>query len=219
MNFQYVWLYWSSAFLVPWLGLWLLAPAFRTVMLRASLLTMPFGLVEPLFVPAYWNPPSVFDLAQRTRFDLESLVSCFALGGTGAALYNALTRRQLRALPASEHSEQRHRWHRAVLVTPVLTFVALYFLPWNPIYAGIVAMVAGGVATAWCRTDLARKTLIGGAIFLGYYAVFMAALVIFTPGYIDRVWNVQHLSGNRIAGIPIEELAVDLRRKLTYFKG
>ena len=56
MNFQYVWLYWSSAFLVPWLGLWLLAPAFRTVMLRASLLTMPFGLVEPLFVPAYWNP-------------------------------------------------------------------------------------------------------------------------------------------------------------------
>ncbi len=77
----HVWLIWSSAFLVPWVALYLAYPRHRRVMVRASLLTMPFGLTEPLFVPEYWNPPSLFGLAQRTGFDVESLIFCFAIGG------------------------------------------------------------------------------------------------------------------------------------------
>ena len=107
MSFRYVWAFWASAFLLPWLGLWLLAPASRAVMWRASLATMPFGLTEPLFVPAYWNPPSFFDLAQKTGFDLESLVFCFAIGGTGSVLYNVLTGLNPTDLPPLERG--RHR--------------------------------------------------------------------------------------------------------------
>ena len=65
-------------------------------MLSASLFTMPFGLSEPLFVPEYWNPPSLFDLAQQTGFDIESLIFCFGIGGIGAVLYNVLTRQILK---------------------------------------------------------------------------------------------------------------------------
>ena len=75
IGFKYVWLIWSSAFMLPWLTLYVLAPGVRRVMLRASVPTAAFGLTQPLFVPAYWNPPSLFDLAQRTGFDIESL-SC-----------------------------------------------------------------------------------------------------------------------------------------------
>lgn len=206
MDIRYVWALWSSAFLLPWLGLWLLAPVFRTMMWRASLATMPFGLTEPIFVPRYWNPPSLFDLAQRTGFDLESLVYCFAIGGSGAVLYNVLTRHRPAALPTAERGRQVHRWHRAALFVPIVAFVGLYWFPWNPIYPAIVAMVAGSVATALCRPDLARKTIVGGGIFLGYYAVFMAALLVFAPGYIDRVWNLPQLTGIRLLGIPLEEL-------------
>ena len=74
---EHVWLFWSSAFLVPWLGLYLRFPRQRKIMLWSSVLTMPFGLTEPLFLPQYWNPPSLFDLAQKTGFDLESLIFCF----------------------------------------------------------------------------------------------------------------------------------------------
>jgi hypothetical protein len=206
MTFHYVWLFWSSAFLLPWLCLWFLAPAFRTVMWRASLATMPFGLTEALFVPAYWDPPSLFDLAQRSGFDLESLVFSFAIGGTGAVLYNVLTHLEPAALPQPERDRRRHRWHRATLVAPIVAFVGLYGLPWNPIYPAIVAMAAGGVATALCRPDLARKTLVGGGIFLGYYAMFMVALLVFAPGYIERVWNLPQLTGIRLIGIPLEGL-------------
>jgi hypothetical protein len=124
----------------------------------------------------------------------------------GSVLYNVLTRRQPVTMPLPERELQRHRWHRAALFVPIVTFIGLYWLPWNPIYPAIVALAAGGVATALCRPDLARKELVGGGIFLGFYAMFMAALLVFAPGYIDRVWNLPQLTGIRPFGIPLEEL-------------
>ncbi|MEP7181924.1 MAG: lycopene cyclase domain-containing protein [Betaproteobacteria bacterium] len=206
MTFHYVWLLWSSAFLLPWVGLWLWAGPYRSTMWRASLATAPFGLTEPLFVPEYWNPPSLFELAQRTGFDIESLIFCFALGGVGAVLYNVVARRSLAPLPSAEHVDVRHRWHRVALLLPFVVFLLLYWLPWNPIYPAIAAMALGVIAGAVCRPDLATETLIGGLLFFFYYAVFMLALLWSAPGYIEQVWNLAALSGILVAGIPLEEL-------------
>ena len=90
VRYHYVWLMWASAFLVPWTALYLGNARLRRVMLRASLATAAFGLTEPIFVPSYWLPPSLFDLAQRTRFDVESFIFSFAIGGVGVVLYNAV---------------------------------------------------------------------------------------------------------------------------------
>ncbi|PIN93121.1 hypothetical protein COU56_03855, partial [Candidatus Pacearchaeota archaeon CG10_big_fil_rev_8_21_14_0_10_31_9] len=61
-------------------------------MFWVSLLTMPFGLTEPLFVPEYWSPPSLFNLAVKTGFDIESLIFCFAVGGIGTVIYELFFR-------------------------------------------------------------------------------------------------------------------------------
>ncbi|MDE2227770.1 MAG: hypothetical protein KGL11_01855 [Alphaproteobacteria bacterium] len=203
---HYVWLFWSSAFLVPWLALFLGFRRYRTIMLWTSVATMPFGLTEPLFVPRYWNPPSLFDLAQRTGFDIESLIFCFAIGGVGVVLYTALTADVLRPIGWAERAGRRHRHHRAALLTPVAAFPILMLLPWNPIYPAIVAMALGGVATVICRPDLLWKTVIGGGLFAGYYAILMLLLVWSSPGYVERVWNLAALSGVAVGGIPLEEL-------------
>lgn len=203
---KYVWVTWSSAFLVPWVGLFLGAPRLRRVMVLSSVLTMPFGLTEPFFVPRYWDPPSLFDLARRTGFDLESLIFCFAIGGVGAVLYNAVTRRTLRPMGMRKRHAAHHRHHRAALLVPFIAFPALYLLPWNPIYPAVLAMALGGAATVACRPDLKWNTIVGGILFAGYYAVFMASLLWIEPAYIGRVWNLAALSGVMIAGIPMEEL-------------
>jgi hypothetical protein len=176
-------------------------------MVRVSAATSLLGLTEPIFVPKYWNPPSLFDLAQRTGFDIESVVFCFAIGGIGSVLYNAVARRELHPVPAAERYATRHRLHALALVTPYLSFPLLYALPWNPIYAGIGALAIGATLNVLCRPELGRKTLLGGSLFLALYAAFMVALVVFAPGYIDQVWNLADLSGVLIAGIPLEELA------------
>jgi hypothetical protein len=203
---QYVWLVWSSAFLVPWLGLFVTFREHRRAMLWASLFTAPFGLSEPLFVPEYWSPPSLFDLAARTGFDLESLIFCFAIGGVGAVLYNTLTGQRLRPMSAHAPHAPGHRYHRLALISPFLAFLLLFLFPWNPIYPGIAAMIVGAVATVLCRPDLKRKTWVGGVLFLGYYAVFLVGLEVTAPGYIDRVWNLDALSGLMIGFMPLEEL-------------
>jgi hypothetical protein len=208
--YRYVWLIWTIAFLAVWALLYALVPRQRPAMRWASLYTAPFGLSEPLFVPAYWNPPSLFDLAQRTGFDLESLIFCFAIGGVGSVLYNLVTGARLEAVPAVERHRRHHRWHRPALLTPFVTLPVLLVLPWNPIYPAVLALAAGALATVACRPDLKTKTLAGALLFLGYYAVFMLALDAFAPGYIEQVWNLSALSGVRVFGIPAEELAFGL---------
>ena len=194
------------AFLCPWAVLYVVLPEHRAVMWKTSLFMAPFGLTEPLFVPEYWNPPSLFDLAQRTGFDIESILFSFAIGGIGAVLYNLVMRRRLEPLAPHERHDRRHRFHKLAIALPFVLFPVLYFLPWNPIYAGIAAMFAGGIAAVLCRPDLLSNTLFGGLLFLGFYTVFLIGLESSAPGYIARVWNLPALSGMVPFGLPLEEL-------------
>lgn len=203
---HYVWLLWSSSFLVPWALVYFAFPVYRRTMRWASLFTMPFGLSEPLFVPEYWLPPSLFDLAVKTGFDIESLIFCFAIGGIGSVFYNLISGRVPHSLPVEERFKPLHRHHYKALAAPFVSFIPLYFLPWNPIYPAIVAMVIGVIATMLCRPDLKRKSWIGGILFLVYYVIFLAGLEWSAPGYIERVWNLRALSGITIGFMPIEEL-------------
>ena len=206
MKYHDVWLIWSSAFLLPWIALYALNATGRRVMWRTSLATALLGLTEPIYVPAYWNPPSLFELARRTGFDIESLIFSFAIGGIGVVLYNSIQRRQLVLVSLQERRQPLHRFHLAALFLPYVLFVPLYFLPWNPIFPSIVCLVTGAAASVLCRPGLRRKTLVGGFLFLGLYAVFMLGLKWLTPGYIEQVWNLPVLSGVLIYGIPLEEL-------------
>lgn len=121
-------------------------------------------------------------------------------------MYNALTRRPFGPVSAAERSRPLHRFHSVAVWGPFVLFVPLYFLPWNPIYPAMLCMAIGGMVSAICRPDLKLKGLVGGAVFLFFYALFMLGLVWFTPGYIDQVWNLAELSGVLVGGIPPEEL-------------
>ena len=206
MAYHYVWLLWSSAFLLPWIVLYWAFPVHRKTMWWASLFMAPVGLTQAMFVPEYWNPPSLFELAARTGFDIESLIFSFAVGGIAAVTYNAITRRRLAPVPMHERHRTRHRLHNLALASPFILFAAFYFLPCNPIYAGLAAMALGTIAAVMCRPDLLPNTLMGGVMFLVIYTVFLLGLKWSAPGYIEQVWNLEALSGVLIYGLPLEEL-------------
>lgn len=206
MTFHYVWLVWSSAFLLPWVLLYRLFPQHRAVMWRASLFMLPFGLTEPIFVPEYWNPPSLFELAQKTGFDIESFIFSFAIGGIAAVLYNIIMHKRIEIFSLTERHHKSHRWHQFAIVLPFTLFPILYFLPWNPIHAGIAAMLLGAIATILCRPDLKSNTLVGGILFFTFYTIFLLGLKWSAPGYIEQVWNFKALTGVQIYGLPLEEL-------------
>ena len=182
----------------------------RSTMWRASAATALLGLTEPIFVPDYWNPPSLFDLASRTGFDIESMIFAFAIGGIGSGLYRTLTRQHVAPMSAAERAAPLHRFHWAALLVPFVSFVPLYLLPWNPIYPVITSLVVGAIASVICRPGLRANTVTGGVLFLGLYAAFMLGLKWFAPGYIPAAWNLPALRGSLVYGIPLEELLFGL---------
>jgi len=201
------WLTFSLVFLSAWVVLYVAFPRLRSEMRWASVLTAPLGLTEPLFVPEYWSPPSLLDLAARTSFDIESIIFCFAIGGIGAVFYESLIQGRHKHMTHKEQCHPRHRYHAWALSSPLLAFIPLYgFTTLNPIYSATIAMLIGAVAAMLCRPDLLRQIFIGGVLLLALYALFFGAMMVIYPGIIAQVWNLQVISGILVMGIPLEEL-------------
>jgi hypothetical protein len=209
MNPHYAWLLWSLLLLVVWAVVFLFLGdrERRKTMFVVSAWTSLLGLTEPLFVPAYWSPPSLFDLAQRTHFDIESLIFSFAIGGIVFSLYDWIFRKQDVAISPMERHDPRHRYHLSALLAAPAIFFALLFVPHlNPIYVAAIAMVAGGLATWYCRPDLKRKMIASAFLFLALYFLYFLTLIAAYPGYVERVWNLAAISGIIVFGVPLEEL-------------
>lgn len=204
---NYAWLTWSIIILIVWSIIYFANKRFRKEMLGVSLWTMLFGLTEPLFIPEYWNPPTLFDLAEKTGFDIESLIFTFSIGGIGSVLYRLVKRIDIEPLDPAERSIRRHRVHFYILLTPAIVFILLALLTnLNHIYCGIIAMFLGALATLFCRPDLNKKIWMGGILFLILYFVFFEILNLLYPGYVEQVWNLRVISGILILGVPLEEL-------------
>jgi hypothetical protein len=197
----------SSALAAAWSLLYAVRPDLRRSMVRVSLGTMPLGLTEPLFVPEYWNPPTLGDLARRTGFDFESLLFSFAIGGIVFAAYDVALGTAPREMLAHERDHRRHRFHRLAIASAPLLFVILLALTsLNPIYAAALALVGGVGVTAYCRPDLWSKMLLSGILFLVLYFVVFAVFNQAFPGYVVAVWNLAALSRVFVFGVPAEEL-------------
>ena len=201
------WLVLSLIFLAIWLIIFFLNKKSRKEMFLVSLFTMPFGLTEPLFVPEYWNPPSLFNLASTTGFDIESLIFSFAIGGIGAVLYESFFKIKHRKMTQRERHSKRHRFHMLALTSPVIVFLFLFFFTnINPIYSASIAMVTGGIAAILCRPNLKQKIIISGIIFLLLYFLFFLFFNLIYPYAVTEFWNLSAISGILILGVPIEEL-------------
>src|SRR3989344_4436671 len=206
---QYAWLLWSLLLL----GIWAVVYALfkkregRREMLIVSLWTSLLGFTEPIFVPSYWNPPSLFDLAHRTGFDIESIVFSFAMGGIAVTLYDWIFAPHHFAMSNVEQHNLRHRYHWWALASAPIIFVALLIATsFNPIYSSFIALIAGGLATWYCRPDLKKKMIASAFLFFGLYFFYFLTLIMVYPGYVERVWNLAARSGILLFGVPLEEL-------------
>jgi ABC-type multidrug transport system fused ATPase/permease subunit len=206
---QYTWFLWSILLIIVWIVVYfsLSARDKKREMFMVSLWTSLLGLTEPLFVPEYWSPPSLFDLAQKTGFDIESLIFSFGIGGLAVVLYERIFKTRHQAMNAPERRSRHHRYHFwAIASAPVIFVILLIVTSLNPIYSAAIAMTAGGVATWYCRPDLKNKMMASALIFLGLYLMYFLTLIAMFPGYVEQVWNLKVISGILVIGVPLEEL-------------
>lgn len=206
-SWPYAYLLLSTGLLLVWLVLYGVRTDLRRSILGVSLATALLGLTEPLFVPRYWNPFTLFNLARRTGFDVESLIFSFAIGGIVFAAYEVLFRMVPSETMANERHEARHRHHLLAVSAGPLMFVILELATaLNPIYSSAIALVVGFFATLYCRPDLWLKMIASGGLFFAVYFIVFLVFNLAFPGYVTAVWNLRALSGVLILGVPLEEL-------------
>jgi hypothetical protein len=199
------WFIFASAWLLIWAIIFVAKPFLRRQMLWVSAFTMIAGLTEPLFVPRYWSPPSLLDLAVNTHFDIESFIFSFATGGIGSALYEAILNIKHRKRTRAEFKERRWPHFFSILSMPLVFVLLLLFTSWNPIYSAATAMLVGAVAAVACRPDLAKNTFFGGVLFMLLYFAFFLLINLLFPFFVNS-WNLAALSGLVVVGVPFEEL-------------
>jgi hypothetical protein len=206
-SWTYAYLSLSVALSLVWATLHLLRHDLNASMLRVSVCTALLGLTEPIFVPRYWNPFTILNLARRTGFDLESLLFSFSIGGIVFAAYELLFHVKPVETIAAEREKGRHRQHTlAVLSAPLLFGILSATTRLNPIYSSAIALIAGFFATLYCRRDLWLKMIVSGVLFFGVYFFVFALFNVVFRGYVEAVWNLKAISGVRVIGVPLEEL-------------
>ena len=206
-SWSYAYLILTLALLLVWLALFALRTNLRLSMLWVSSVTALLGFIEPLFVPRYWNPYTLFNLARRTGFDLESLLFSFAIGGIVFAAYHVFFRMEPGEMVTGERLSSRHRHHRMAIASAFLVFLLLEIATkLNPIYSSAIGLAVGFFATLYCRRDLWLKMLASAGVFFTIYFVFFALFNLAYPGYVKDVWNLKAISGVLVIGVPLEEL-------------
>ena len=201
-NYHYSYLVGALIFDLAWLACYLVGKNYRAEIRWGTLISAPLALTSILFVPQYWTPPSLFNLDQKIRVGIEDFLWAAAVGGMASVVAEILLKERLSVIRKAARKR-----HFAPLVFVVVAFIALEL--WHrdkTIYNTIIAFAIGGVVIAYLRSDLIPTMLIGALSFTALYFVLFLFVLLLYPDFVRRYYNIAHLLGIYVCGVPIEEL-------------
>ena len=94
MFYKYAYIGGGVILFLFWIFIFLKRKDLRKEMIWASLVGLPFGVIEIFFVPHYWNPESLFDLMRQYGFGLEGFLYSFSVAGIAAVAYEFLEKKK-----------------------------------------------------------------------------------------------------------------------------
>jgi hypothetical protein len=201
----------------------------------ASIACGLLGITEPLFVPEYWDPPSILKVG---RWDLESFLFCFAIGGVAAVvteigpvknllvLADAYIEKAIRFVLAAISKLSRGILHSSMLDRPMtsrlispeqtrienMLLVTFFFAALGAtahfglnIIYDSAIVCVASAVMVAWRRPSLRWQILGGGV--SFMLLYGIVLLIVDRAYPDfyNHWNLGALSGFRILGAPAEE--------------
>jgi hypothetical protein len=201
-NYHYSYLIGVLIFWAGWLACYVAGKSYRREIRWGSLISALMAITSPLFIPQYWQPPSLFDLDTKIKIGIEDVLWAAAVGGIASVIGEILLKDRLGKIRKAKRSR-----HYAPFIVMAVVFAALYF--WHPnknIYNTIIALAVAAIVIALRRSDLIPTMLVGAMSFtVLYFAMFRIVLFLY-PEFIQRYYTIKNLLGIYVVGIPIEEL-------------
>jgi hypothetical protein len=171
-------------------------------MIWGTLVSMPFALTSLLFIPEYWQPPSLFNLDTTIHVGIEDFLWAGAVGGIASILGEYILKERLVVARTSGR-----RIHYAPFVVVVALFLVLEFaFRHKTIYNMVISFAVGAIVVAFMRPDLIRLMLTGAMNFTLLYLLLFVYFLALYPDFVQRYYTLQNFIGIHILGVPIEEL-------------
>lgn len=185
---------------IIWLIFFILRKDLRKEILFGGLLAAPFGFSGSLFIPEYWDPITLFDLANKAKFTIEGILFCFSFGGIAAVIFEVFFRKKLVKIKSD------HKTHILPYFSFIIMIIVLEFIfPDKSIYNASIAPILLAIFIGIKRRDLITQMLFGGIAFTLLYLLFFIIFNAIFPGYVENVYTLNNLLGINILGTPIEE--------------
>ena len=188
-----------------WLVLYFHRKDLRYEMIFVSLLFLPFGLTQPLFVPEYWNPTVLYKFFGL--FDIESLMHTFFIGGIAASLYEEFFGYFL-VRPRGAHAPRHHAYvvYGTLIISGVVLVAVKFYTSLSVLEAWFAIVVLLAPYFLAVRPDLIKPSALAGVTFMALYVgILLFVNFVFGGNFILHEWNFQGLWGQFIFGIPLEE--------------
>jgi len=202
LNTMYEYLLGSLILLIFWAILYFRRNDLKKQMLWTSIIVMLFAFTGPLYVPEWWKPPTLFDLANKTGLDIESFIFTFAIGGIIPTIYYHLFRFK------NEKSDTKKRARFDALIFSIILFIILLlFSDMHASHSSALAMFLGGIMIIIKRKDLIGKVVFSSVLFATLYFVGFKIFIITFPSFLESFYSLSNLSGILIWGVPFEELS------------
>ena len=189
--------------LFVWLLFFILRKDLRKEIIFGSILSLPFGFSDYLWVPEYWNPPSLFNLISNYGVGIESFLFFFLCGGIAAVVYEVIARKKTVRI----RGKRKYLFVSYILI--ILIFISLEFIfPERTIYNAIISLLIVATIIVVRRKDLISQIIFGGIFFaIVYFILFVIFNKIF-PDYVLAVYTLENIWGIIVLGVPLEEIAI-----------
>ncbi|MFB6190103.1 MAG: lycopene cyclase domain-containing protein [Candidatus Nanohaloarchaea archaeon] len=190
--------------LVPWTAFYAYREDLRRKIIFSSLLCLPTGVLELLYVPGYWNPqPLLAFSAMGLHFDIESFIYAFAIGGVAAGAYETLMGKHLE--PVQEIKDESHSM---VLVGLIVSTVAIFSTVFDSfMFPTLAGLAVGSLSIVTMRHDLLEESILGGALFLAIHSMTILLLdPLLFQGWVTKTWTVSGFLGRELFTLPYGDM-------------
>ncbi len=199
---MYEYLLGSLSLLFIWIIFYSKRKDLRKQTLWTSSIVMLFAFMGPLYVPEWWKPPTLFDLASKTGLDIESFIFSFAIGGLIASVYYHIFKVKSKKIETKKGIRIDALFFAMIIFAGFLLFTEIH-----PAHSSAISMFLGGIIILIKRRDLLRKVIFTSSFFTISYLIGFKIFIITFPEFIENFYSLSNLSGILICGIPFEEFS------------
>jgi hypothetical protein len=197
---QYTYLFFSIVLIILLcFGLLIFKTKHWKYIILSGLLSIPTSLSSIVFVPDYWDPDRIINLAVGP----EDFLFSFA---TGCIMWFLI----MKLLPKNFSLDLKKRRvinrYLKVLISGCLLFLVLLLCKINIMGSALLAALLIGCWILFQNRSYVKISFLGFLSFFIFYLLFIKSFFLIFPAFLEQ-WNHDYLLGIFVWGIPVEELA------------